>query len=151
MRAMFSSTLRPGNSPPSPGLAPWAILICSSSAFVRYQIVTPKRPDATCLIAERLLNRRWAAAESLGIFAPFARVALAADAIHGDGQRFMGFRRNGAEAHRAGAKPLDDVLGRLDFFERNRAAIDRVFEFAASRARCTACASSLLMRSANRQ
>ena len=54
MRAMLLSTLPPGSSPPSPGFAPWAILICSSSALVRYQMVTPKRPDATCLIAERL-------------------------------------------------------------------------------------------------
>lgn len=28
-------TLLPGSSPPSPGLAPCAILICSSSALVR--------------------------------------------------------------------------------------------------------------------
>ena len=50
---MLSSTLRPGSSPPSPGFAPCEILICSSSALARYQIVTPKRPEATCLIAER--------------------------------------------------------------------------------------------------
>ncbi len=40
-------------APPSPGLAPWAILICSSSALTRYQLVTPKRPEATCLMALR--------------------------------------------------------------------------------------------------
>ena len=51
---MFLSTLRPGNCPPSPGLAPCAILICKSSAFTRYSMVTPNRPDATCLIAERI-------------------------------------------------------------------------------------------------
>jgi hypothetical protein len=28
--------LLPGNWPPSPGLAPWAILICSSRALTRY-------------------------------------------------------------------------------------------------------------------
>ena len=54
MRAMFSSTLAPGSSPPSPGLAPCEILIWSSSAFVKYQAVTPKRPEAICLIADRL-------------------------------------------------------------------------------------------------
>jgi len=48
-------TLCPGNSPPSPGLAPCAILIWRSSACARYELVTPKRPLATCLIAERLL------------------------------------------------------------------------------------------------
>lgn len=31
----------------TPGLAPWAILICSSSALVKYQADTPNRPDAT--------------------------------------------------------------------------------------------------------
>ena len=54
IRAICSSTLRPGSSPPSPGFAPCAILICNSSALVRYHAVTPKRPEATCLIAERL-------------------------------------------------------------------------------------------------
>src|SRR3954463_4143209 len=46
-------TLLPGSCPPSPGLAPWAILIWMSSALVRYSEVTPKRPEATCLIADR--------------------------------------------------------------------------------------------------
>src|SRR5438034_1323685 len=52
--AICWSTLWPGSWPPSPGFAPCAILICSSSALTRYSVVTPKRPDATCLIAERI-------------------------------------------------------------------------------------------------
>ena len=52
--AMTLSTLCPGNWPPSPGLAPCAILICIMSELTRYSVVTPKRPDATCLIAERM-------------------------------------------------------------------------------------------------
>src|SRR4051812_31638369 len=51
--AIHGYTLWPGSCPPSPGLAPCAILICRSSALVRYSDVTPNRPDATCLIAER--------------------------------------------------------------------------------------------------
>ena len=51
--AIQGYTLPPGSWPPSPGLAPCAILICRSSALVRYSEVTPKRPDATCLIALR--------------------------------------------------------------------------------------------------
>ncbi|MCY1247180.1 hypothetical protein D9M72_604850 [compost metagenome] len=39
--------------PPSPGLAPCAILIWMSSALLRYRLVTPKRPEAICLTAER--------------------------------------------------------------------------------------------------
>ena len=40
----------PGNCPPSPGFAPCATLICSSSALIKYSAFTPKRPEATCLI-----------------------------------------------------------------------------------------------------
>src|SRR5438045_2908725 len=55
-RAIVASTLWPGNWPPSPGLAPCAILICIMSELTRYSVVTPKRPEATCLIAERMLS-----------------------------------------------------------------------------------------------
>ena len=49
-RAISLVTFIPGSWPPSPGLAPWATLISSSSQALRYSAVTPKRPDATCLI-----------------------------------------------------------------------------------------------------
>src|SRR5882757_3166248 len=52
--AMVWSTLWPGNCPPSPGFAPCAILICIMSELTRYSAVTPKRPDATCLMADRI-------------------------------------------------------------------------------------------------
>src|ERR1700722_17853119 len=51
--AIHGYTLLPGSCPPSPGLAPWAILIWISSALIRYWLLTPKRPEATCLIALR--------------------------------------------------------------------------------------------------
>src|ERR671931_129692 len=51
-RAISALTLCPGSWPPSPGLEPCAILICSSIAEARYSGVTPKRPEATCLMAE---------------------------------------------------------------------------------------------------
>ena len=53
VRAIHGHTLFPGSWPPSPGLAPCEILIWRSSALTRYSPVTPKRPDATCLIALR--------------------------------------------------------------------------------------------------
>src|SRR3954453_19851160 len=56
--AIHGYALCPGSWPPSPGLAPWAILICRSSALVRYRLVTPNRPDATCLIALRRAGSR---------------------------------------------------------------------------------------------
>ena len=52
MRAISSVTFDPGIWPPSPGLLPCAILISSSCAAARYSVVTPKRPDATCLTAQ---------------------------------------------------------------------------------------------------
>src|SRR5262249_9109644 len=54
--AIQGQTLGPGSCPASPGLARCAILICSSSALTRYSLVTPKRPEATCLILLRLLS-----------------------------------------------------------------------------------------------
>src|SRR5213080_3991966 len=49
--AIHGYTLCPGSWPPSPGLAPCAILICRSVALTRYSLVTPKRAEATCLMA----------------------------------------------------------------------------------------------------
>ena len=49
-RAISAVTFMPGSCPPSPGFAPCATLISSSSQAFRYSAVTPKRPDATCLI-----------------------------------------------------------------------------------------------------
>src|SRR5260221_539442 len=68
MRAMYSVTLRAGSCPPSPGLEPCAILISSSSARTRYSAVTPKRPEATCLIVLglRLPGVRVEAADKFG-------------------------------------------------------------------------------------
>ena len=56
--AIHGHTLLPGSCPPSPGLAPCAILIWMSSACTRYSVVTPNRPLATCLIAERRSGSR---------------------------------------------------------------------------------------------
>src|ERR1700728_5323097 len=53
VRAIHGYTLCSGSWPPSPGLAPCAILICRSSALTRYSLVTPKRPLATCLTTDR--------------------------------------------------------------------------------------------------
>ena len=54
--AISAVTLKPGNWPPSPGLAPCAILISISRHAFRYSAVTPKRPDAICLMADEALS-----------------------------------------------------------------------------------------------
>ena len=152
---MYSETLRPGSWPPSPGLAPCAILICSISALARYSAVTPKRPEATCLIFDlsespssqrdvdldaalaepRLqrfarLDRRVAAA----VLAALAGVRLAADAVHRDRERGVRLGRDRAERHRAGGEALDDLGGGLDLLDRHRlAAVEAELEQAAER------------------
>ncbi len=49
--------------------------------------------------------------ETARIFAAFAGVRLAADRVHGGGQRRMRFPADRAVAHRAGGEALDDLLG----------------------------------------
>ena len=66
--------------------------------------------------------------EPLGVLAAFARVALAADAVHRDGERLVGLGRDRAERHGAGAEPLDDFAGRLDLVERNRLPVGGLLE-----------------------
>src|SRR3954471_13185827 len=84
-RAMTASTLWPGSCPPSPGLAPWAILIWMSSALTRYSAVPPKRAEARG--GHRLDRRAGRVAvgvdrEARRVLAAFAGVRLAADAVH---------------------------------------------------------------------
>ena len=75
-------------------------------------MVTPKRPLATCLMAERCQSPFGSGANRFRVLAAFAGVRLAADAVHGDGQRLVGFVGDGAEAHRAGREtPHDRRLG----------------------------------------
>src|ERR1700735_2224421 len=114
---MFLSTLRPGNWPPSPGLAPCAILICSTSALTRYSAVTPNRPDATCLIAERLESPFAIGFLCSAFSTARAGVRLAADAVHCDRQRRVRLAADRAKAHRPGREALDDLLRRLDLVE----------------------------------
>ena len=60
--------------------------------------------------------------EAVRFLAAFARVRLAADAVHGDGERGVGFARDRAVAHGAGRKPLHDIGCRFHFLDRHRAA-----------------------------
>src|SRR6201995_3676544 len=86
--AIVASTLWPGDCPPSPVLAPCAILICIMSALTRYSVVTTKRPEATCLIAERMespfgigLKRSDSSPPSPGLDLPPIRVIAIASVV----------------------------------------------------------------------
>src|SRR5450830_1198016 len=57
--------------------------------------------------------------EAVRIFAALARVRLAADAVHGNGQGRVGFRGDRAHRHGAGSEALDDFLGRFHFVQRD--------------------------------
>src|SRR3954469_19951671 len=107
--ATHGYTLCAGSWPPSPGLAPCAILICRSSAWVRYRLVTPNRPDATRLTALRRTgagSRPHARADPPPPApAPLAGVAPRAEPVHRHRQRLVRLLADRAVAHRAGGEP----------------------------------------------
>src|SRR3982750_4361513 len=88
--AIHGHTLLPGSWPPSPGFAPWAILICRSSALTRYSLVRPERAGGD------LLPRRAAprVVEAVDVLAALAGVRLAAEVVHGDGERLVRLGRD---------------------------------------------------------
>src|SRR5207237_9084544 len=55
-----------------------------------------------------------------GVFAAFTGVALAAEAVHGDGQSFMRLFTDGAIRHGPRLEPLENTLCRLDLLDGNR-------------------------------
>jgi hypothetical protein len=55
-----------------------------------------------------------------GILAALAGVALAADAVHGDGEVLVRLLADGAVGHRARLEALHDGLDRLDLLDRDR-------------------------------
>src|SRR5262249_169984 len=56
--------------------------------------------------------------EAVGLLAAFTGIGLAADAVHGDGERGMRLARDRAERHGAGGEAAHDALRRLDLFDR---------------------------------
>src|SRR3979490_129806 len=107
--AIHGDTWCPGSWPPSPGLAPWAILIWRSSALTRYSLVTPKRPEAICLIALRrgapVGARRWGqgavglASVGQGTLAALPVLGLAPEPVHGDRERLVRLEADRAVGH----------------------------------------------------
>ena len=63
--------------------------------------------------------RDLAGAVAQRVFAAFAGIAAAAEAVHRDRQRFVRFGRQGAEAHRRGVETFDDGFDRLHVVERD--------------------------------
>ena len=59
--------------------------------------------------------------EAFGVLAAFAGVRLAADAVHGDGERFVGFLRDRAVGHGAGLEAPGDRLDRFHLLDAARA------------------------------
>src|SRR5690606_7240260 len=58
--------------------------------------------------------------EAVGVFAAFAGVGLAADAVHGDGEGLVDLGRERAEGHAGGGEALANVLQALDFLDVHR-------------------------------
>src|SRR5437764_75338 len=116
------ATSRPVRSPPSTCTAmrprkPFSTSVCWVSA----------RPISHAEAARRdLLDGRahgiavGQRLEAVGLLAALAGVRLAADPVHGDGERRVGLAADRAEAHGAGGEAPDDAGGGLDLLDRNR-------------------------------
>src|SRR5271168_1871010 len=79
--AITASTLWPGNWPPSPGLAPCAILICIMSELTIFRRhAEPAGGDLFDRRAHRIAVRQ--RPEAIRLFAAFAGIRLAADPVH---------------------------------------------------------------------
>src|SRR3954470_893717 len=57
--------------------------------------------------------------EAFFIFAALASIRLAADTVHGNRERFVGFFTDGTEGHCASGEALYDLFGGFDLFQRN--------------------------------
>src|SRR5215510_7306303 len=60
---------------------------------------------------------------TIRVFPSLSSIALAAQAIHGNGQRFVGFLADRSIGHRSGLEAPDDRFHRLYFIDRDRRAI----------------------------
>jgi hypothetical protein len=80
-------------------------------------MVTPKRPDATCLMAERLESPLGKRVESFGGLPHLLRCLTYPQAVHGDGQGFVGLSRNRTVGHGPGGEALDNLTGGLNLLQ----------------------------------
>src|SRR5581483_6560283 len=81
----------------------------------------------------RIATGQWN--EARFVFAAFACIGTATNAIHCNRNRFMRFGADGAERHRSGSEALDDLRSRLYFFDRNRWRCESKLDQAAQRAK----------------
>ena len=69
------------------------------------------------------------------VFSAFARIALAPDTVHRDGQRLVRLLGDGAVAHRPGGESFDDLLRRFHILQRDRLRRGLELEQTAQRAK----------------
>src|SRR3989304_4721288 len=62
--------------------------------------------------------------EPRGVLAALAVVALGTQPVHGDGDRLVGFRTEGADGHRRCRKAMDELRDGLDLLQGHRRAWD---------------------------
>ena len=61
--------------------------------------------------------------EAVGVLAALAGVGLAAEPVHGDGQRLVGLGRDGSVGHRPGGEPGHDRVHRLHLVDGDRGPV----------------------------
>ena len=93
--------------------------------------MTPKRPEATCLIRERRSSPFGSGGVAADVLAALAGVGHPADPVHRHRERLVRLRAEGAEAHAAGGEAPQDLGRRLDLVNRKRLAGGPELEHAA--------------------
>src|ERR1700681_14949 len=88
------------------------------------QIVTGNAESARRHLLDRAVSRiaAWIDEVAARIFAALAGVALAAETVHGDGQRLVRLFANRTVGHRSSFEALDDFCDRLNFIDMDRLA-----------------------------
>ena len=89
------------------------------SELTRYSVVTPKRPDATCLIAERMESPLGSGSKRSGSSPPSPVFDLPPIRFIAIASVVVRFAADRAEGHGAGGEALDDLAGRFDLVERH--------------------------------
>ena len=78
-----------------------------------YQVIRGDAETCGCDLLDAAVTLR--IVDTVVGFAALAGVGACANRVHGDGERLVGFLRDGTVAHGTGGEALDDFGGRLDF------------------------------------
>ena len=81
---------------------------------------TPNRPEAICLMAERMVSPFSMRQAALGIFTTFTSVGLAAESVHGNSESGVRLHGDGTVGHGTSDESADNLSPWLDLVDGDR-------------------------------